>query len=182
MLFLVRGRALPLTCGLSDNTGNGRINGKIDGSREVASARQARPVRRGGGHCESSEPGEATDQMSMRRHRVCSVQELPPGKMRLVPVGKFGVGVYNIDGEFYAIANYCSHEGAPLCTGYVGGTNVYDPNSPGRVAFVKGGRIVRCPWHQWEFDISTGQTLADPGRRIRTYHVDVTAGEVFVTA
>jgi nitrite reductase/ring-hydroxylating ferredoxin subunit len=118
----------------------------------------------------------------MARHRVCAVDELPPGSMKLVPAGKFGVGVYNIGGQFYAIANYCSHEGAPLCTGYVGGTNVHDPNRPGQLAFVKAGRIVRCPWHQWEFDITTGQTLADPDRRIRTYRVDVTDGEVFVTA
>lgn len=53
--------------------------------------------------------------------------------MKLVRAGKFGVGVYNIDGSLYAIANYCAHEGAPLCAGYVGGANEFDPDVPGQV-------------------------------------------------
>jgi nitrite reductase/ring-hydroxylating ferredoxin subunit len=102
--------------------------------------------------------------------------------MKLVPAGKFGVGVYNVGGALYAIANYCAHEGAPLCTGYVGGTNEYAPNRAGQLQFVRDGEIVRCPWHQWEFDLTTGQTLSDPTRKIRTYQVDVADGEVYVTA
>jgi nitrite reductase/ring-hydroxylating ferredoxin subunit len=118
----------------------------------------------------------------MQRRRVCGIDELPPGAMKLVPAGKFGVGVYNVRGRLYAIANYCAHEGAPLCTGYVGGTNASDPGRPGGLAYERDGEIVRCPWHQWEFDLTTGQTLADPSRKIRTYRVDVDAGEVYVTA
>jgi nitrite reductase/ring-hydroxylating ferredoxin subunit len=102
--------------------------------------------------------------------------------MKLVPVGKFGVGVYNVGGSFYAIANYCSHEGAPLCAGLVGGTNEFAPEVPGMVRRVMEGRIVRCPWHQWEFDITTGQNLASPHRRVRTYVVEVDDGKVYVTA
>ncbi len=43
-------------------------------------------------------------------------------------------------------------------------------------------RILRCPWHQWEYDITTGQNVADPHKRVRTYQVDVTDGEVYLTA
>lgn len=78
--------------------------------------------------------------------------------MRLLPIGQFGVGVYNIDGSFFAIANHCSHEGAPLCLGSVGGTNEFDATEPGSLRRVREGRIVRCPWHMWEFDITTGRT------------------------
>jgi nitrite reductase/ring-hydroxylating ferredoxin subunit len=92
----------------------------------------------------------------MQRRPVCAIEDLPPGSMKLVQAGKFGVGVYNIDGSLYAIANYCSHEGAPLCAGYVGGTN--------------------------EFDITTGINLADPRKRVRSYEVDVTDGQVYLTA
>jgi nitrite reductase/ring-hydroxylating ferredoxin subunit len=116
------------------------------------------------------------------RQPVCSVEELPPGTMKLVPVGKFGVGVYNVDGSFYAIANYCAHEGAPLCAGFVGGTNEFAPDIPGQLRHVREGTILRCPWHQWEYDITTGQNVADPHRRVRTYQVDVTGGEVYLTA
>lgn len=118
----------------------------------------------------------------MIRRPVCSIDELPPGTMKLVPVGKFGVGVYNVDGTLHAIANYCAHEGAPLCAGFVGGTNEFAPDTPGQLRRVREGRIVRCPWHQWEFDITTGQNLADPHKRVRTYQVDVADGEVFLTA
>ena len=44
------------------------------------------------------------------------------------------------------------------------------------------GRIARCPWHNWEFDITTGVNLADPQKRVRTYEVDVTDGQVYLTA
>ena len=70
----------------------------------------------------------------MLRRPVCAIEDLPPGSMKLVAAGKFGVGVYNIDGSLYAIANYCSHEGAPLCAGYVGGTTESAPDAPGRGA------------------------------------------------
>ena len=62
----------------------------------------------------------------LKRRFVCSLDELPPGGMKLVDVGKFGVGVYNVRGALYAIVNYCSHEGAPLCLGLIGGTNESD--------------------------------------------------------
>jgi len=116
------------------------------------------------------------------RRLVCSLDDLPPGGMKLVDVGKFGVGVYNVAGSLHAIVNYCSHEGAPLCEGLIGGTNEFDPAEPGGVRRVKDGQIVRCPWHNWEFDVTTGQNLADPTRRIRTYDVDVADGKVYLTA
>ena len=72
---------------------------------------------------------------------MCAIEDLPPGSMKLVQAGKFGVGVYNIDGSLYAIANYCSHEGAPLCAGYVGGTNEFAPDTPGRLRRVREGRM-----------------------------------------
>jgi nitrite reductase/ring-hydroxylating ferredoxin subunit len=118
----------------------------------------------------------------MQRRPVCAIEDLPPGSMKLVQAGKFGVGVYNIDGSLYAIANYCSHEGAPLCEGYVVGTTEFAPDAPGQVRYVREGRIARCPWHNWEFDITTGVNLADPGKRVRTYQVDVADGQVFLTA
>jgi nitrite reductase/ring-hydroxylating ferredoxin subunit len=117
-----------------------------------------------------------------KRLFVCSLDELPAGGMKLVDVGKFGVGVYNVRGELYAIVNYCSHEGAPLWLGLIGGTNESDPESPGGIRRVRDGQIVRCPWHNWEFDVTTGQSVADPRRRVRTYQVDVTEGEVYLNA
>ena len=118
----------------------------------------------------------------MLRRPVCAIEDLPPGSMKLVEAGKFGVGVYNIDGRLYAIANYCSHEGAPLCAGYVRGTTEFAPGCAGPGQVRPRGQIARCPWHNWEFDITTGVNLADPQKRVRTYEVDVSDGQVYLTA
>ncbi len=53
---------------------------------------------------------------------------------------------------------------------------------PVGVRYVREGQIARCPWHNWEFDITTGVNLADPQKRVRTYEVDVTDGQVYLTA
>ena len=113
---------------------------------------------------------------------VCRVQDLPPGERIIVPVGKFGVGVFNVNGTFRALTNYCPHEGGPLCIGPVRGTTTVDESAIGGVGWIREHEIVKCPWHQWEFDITTGVNLADPQKRVRTYEVDVTDGQVYLTA
>jgi nitrite reductase/ring-hydroxylating ferredoxin subunit len=116
------------------------------------------------------------------RRFVCSLDELPPGEMKLVDVGKFGVGVYNVRGALYAIVNYCSHEGAPLCLGLIGGTNESAPESPDGMRRVREGKFVRGPCKIWEFPHPRAHRVADPPRRVRTYPVDVADGEVYLTA
>jgi nitrite reductase/ring-hydroxylating ferredoxin subunit len=100
--------------------------------------------------------------------------------MKLLPLGKFGIGVYNVNGEYRAITNYCQHQGAPLCLGYTIGLNEWDESAPGRIRRVREGEILRCPWHRWEFDLKTGKVISDPTRGIRVYEVEVRDGEVFV--
>src|ERR1700691_4879974 len=102
--------------------------------------------------------------------------------MKVVGVGKFEVGVYNVRASLHAIVNYCSHEGAPLCLGLIGGTTESAPDEPGGLRRVRDGQIVRCPWHNWEFDVTTGQNLAHPKRRGGPTDVDVADGQVYLTA
>jgi nitrite reductase/ring-hydroxylating ferredoxin subunit len=109
---------------------------------------------------------------------VCPVEELPPGAMKIVPSGKFGVGVFNVNGSYRALTKYCPHEGGPLCLGYVRGTTTEDPQAPGRRRLDPRWRDHPLPWHQCEFDSLTGETLSAPARRIRTYPVDVIDGYV----
>lgn len=111
---------------------------------------------------------------------VCREEDLPPGAMVLAPIGKFGVGVYNIAGNLYALTNYCPHMGGPLCLGPIRGTTVARADAPGEVGYVLEDRVVRCPWHLWEFNITTGKTIAQPQKGIRTYPVRVDGGEVIV--
>ena len=99
----------------------------------------------------------------------------------IVPVGRFGVGVFNVRGRFYALTNYCPHRGAPLCEGTVTGTTVAG-DAPFEVRWARDGEIVRCPRHQWEFELETGEAMALKGTeyacRIRTYPVSVRDGMI----
>ena len=64
------------------------------------------------------------------RHVVCAADELPPGSRTIVEIDGRSIGVFNVDGELFAIRNSCPHRGAPLCEGTIGGTMLpSDPHS-----------------------------------------------------
>ncbi|HEV3001449.1 MAG TPA: Rieske (2Fe-2S) protein [Solirubrobacteraceae bacterium] len=115
----------------------------------------------------------------MARHVVCRADELPPGGVREVEVGGRSIGVLNVDGTLYALRNVCPHQGAPLCRGTVGGTML--PSRPQEWVYGRDGQVLRCPWHGWEFDLTTGRSLIDPARvRVKAYPVAVEEGNVVV--
>ena len=53
--------------------------------------------------------------------RVATVEEIPPGRVKVVKVNERDIAVFNIDGRFHAIYNSCPHEGGPLHKGRVKG-------------------------------------------------------------
>jgi nitrite reductase/ring-hydroxylating ferredoxin subunit len=109
---------------------------------------------------------------------VCSVDELPPGQRKLVRVGALEVGVFNIDGQFYGLPNLCTHQFGPLCQGAITGTIVARAETGFRRAWVQDGRVLICPWHGLEFDLTTGRCLAYSRVKLRTYRVEVREGQV----
>jgi nitrite reductase/ring-hydroxylating ferredoxin subunit len=114
----------------------------------------------------------------MASHRVARVAEIPPGERRIVEIGGRSIGVFNVDGEFFAIRNACPHQGGPLCEGQV--LSAIAATGPGEYVRSRPGGIVRCPWHAWEFDIRTGRSWFDPERtRVRSYPVEVRHAETF---
>ena len=105
-------------------------------------------------------------------HPVCRVEELPPGERKIVEIAGRSIGVFNVDGEFHAIRNACPHQLAPLCRGTVSGTTL--PSRPNEFQYGCEGRIIRCPWHGWEFDLTTGQSVFNPHKvRVKSYQVAV---------
>ncbi|MGG1550505.1 Rieske (2Fe-2S) protein [Paenibacillus ferrarius] len=102
---------------------------------------------------------------------VGTVGEIPPGTHKIVVVEGRSVGIYNIGGKFHALRNICPHQGAELCKGLV--TPYVSSNGPGDYHFEREGEIVRCPWHQWEFDIASGCMITDAVMRTKTYDVTV---------
>lgn len=111
-----------------------------------------------------------------KRHRVCPAAELPPGGRRIFTEGSLSIGVFNVNGEFFALRNVCPHQLAPLCLGKITGTCA--PGSVGEYRWERDGEIIRCPWHGWEFDIKTGRSVFNPHRvRVKRYEVTLEPGE-----
>ena len=115
----------------------------------------------------------------MAKHVVAAVDEIPPGKRKLVQIGNRAVVVFNLEGEFFALNNRCPHRGGGLCDGVQ--TWLVESTEPGEYRYSRKGEMVKCPWHGWEFDIRTGKSWCDPARlRVRQYQVVVKPGAELV--
>ena len=114
----------------------------------------------------------------MNRYCVGLASDIAPGSRKIVDIGGRSIGVYNVNGQFYAIRNVCPHQGAPLCLGIT--TSFVTSPGRGEFCFEMEGEIVRCPWHFWEFDIKTGQMVVDPKTWTKTYDVSVERYDVSV--
>lgn len=111
----------------------------------------------------------------MTRYIVGTAGDIPPGERKIVSVDGREIGVFNVDGEFYAVRNSCPHQGGPLCLGLVVGSVPASP--PGVYDHRRTKEILQCPWHQWEFDIRTGKSWFDPEKvKTRSYPTCVEKG------
>lgn len=114
--------------------------------------------------------------MTVARHVVGKVEDIPVGGRKIITLAGRSVGVFNVDGEFFALMDRCPHKGADLCSsGTIFGESNAD--SPGEEVSYERNRSIRCPWHQWEYDIRTGESFYDPENdRVRKYEVEVVTG------
>jgi nitrite reductase/ring-hydroxylating ferredoxin subunit len=94
--------------------------------------------------------------------RVASVHEVPAGSAKEVMAGERVVALFNVDGQFHAMDGVCPHAGGPLGEGTVSGTTV------------------TCPWHGWQFDVTTGKHCLNQRITHTTYPAKVENDEVFV--
>jgi 3-phenylpropionate/trans-cinnamate dioxygenase ferredoxin subunit len=115
----------------------------------------------------------------MAKHVIAALRDFPPGTRRLVEVQGRGIVVFNIKGEFFALANRCPHQGGSLCHGRL--TGLVESQEPGKYRYTRRGEIIRCAWHGWEFDVRTGKSWCDPSRvRARQFPVSVAPGAQLV--
>lgn len=117
------------------------------------------------------EEGRPPKSRSGKRLTVCAASEIPAGGRRIVEDGSLSIGVFNIAGKFHAIKNVCPHYGAPLCQGSIHAT--HRPSDVHQFDPHLHGRVIRCPWHGWEFDIPSGKGLYDAKGAVATYVVEV---------
>ena len=94
---------------------------------------------------------------------VGAVADIAPGTAKTVAVEGGEVAVFNVDGTFYAVDNYCPHQGGVLAEGWLEGTTI------------------TCPWHAWCFNLTDGTMTLGGFARVDPYDVRVEDGRVFVS-
>jgi nitrite reductase/ring-hydroxylating ferredoxin subunit len=95
--------------------------------------------------------------------KVAESGEIGPSTMKAVDVAGEKVCIINIEGNFYAIGNVCTHMGGPLNEGTFEGFDV------------------ECPWHGSKFDVRTGQPTKPPaGQAVSSYEVKVQDNKILV--
>ena len=75
---------------------------------------------------------------------IAPASELPPGERLFVEIAGKPIVIFNIAGQFYSIADVCSHDDGPVGEGDLEGYNI------------------TCPRHGAEFDVRTGQVMSMP--------------------
>ena len=120
----------------------------------------------------------------MREVSVGSVNDFQDPGRKIIGFENFEVGVFKLDGEFYAYLNQCPHMGGPVCQGKmiakVEEVIAEDKTSKG-MAFSKTKLHIVCPWHGFEFDIRTGVHPGNPKARLRKIKVAVEGGDVVLS-
>jgi nitrite reductase/ring-hydroxylating ferredoxin subunit len=94
--------------------------------------------------------------------RAGKTADVPAGSIREFQVEGKAVALANIDGQFYAINGVCMHRGGPLGDGPL------------------EGKVVTCPWHGWQYDVTTGKIGQNPSVGVESYPVEVRGDEIFV--
>ena len=95
--------------------------------------------------------------------RVADTSDIAAGRVKTVVVGDRRIALCNVDGQFYAIDDLCTHDGGPLDQGEL------------------AGDVIECPRHGARFDVKTGKVLALPAvKPLTTYPLRVEGSEIWV--
>lgn len=94
--------------------------------------------------------------------RVAKVNDVAAGSAKEVMAGERVVALFNVGGQFHAMDGVCPHAGGPLGDG------------------VLTGSTITCPWHGWQFDVTTGKHCLNQRIEHTRYPVKVEQDEVFV--
>ncbi len=94
--------------------------------------------------------------------KAAKTSEIPPNSGKALSVNGKAIAVFNVEGAFYALDNTCLHRGGPLGEGELDGTSV------------------TCPWHGWQYDVTTGKTLETPDQGVEKYEVKVEGEDLLI--
>jgi 3-phenylpropionate/trans-cinnamate dioxygenase ferredoxin subunit len=97
--------------------------------------------------------------------RVASLEELPSGAKRAVTVEGTPILVVNVEGEYFALNNICSHAYAQLSHGELDCDEL----------------TIECPLHGSLFDLRTGRPRTLPAfEPVATYRAYAEGDAIFV--
>jgi 3-phenylpropionate/trans-cinnamate dioxygenase ferredoxin subunit len=95
--------------------------------------------------------------------KVAETSDIPAGRAKVVVVGDKRIALCNVDGEFFAIDDICTHDGGPLDQGEL------------------QSDVIECPRHGARFNVKTGKVLALPAvKPLTTYPLKVEGSEIQV--
>jgi nitrite reductase/ring-hydroxylating ferredoxin subunit len=116
-------------------------------------------------------------------HLLGKLNEIPEDSCRIVWVNGREIGVVKFRDRVYAYENRCLHQGGPVCRGEILGKleEVLGPDRAVRAQRFSTEELhLVCPWHGWEYNLTTGENVADRRLRLRRYPVVVRNGDVFL--
>lgn len=116
----------------------------------------------------------------MTRYKVATTDEFDDDGARvLVEIDGLEIAVFRVDDEYHALANYCVHQGGPLCEGKLTGKMSVGDDGVSW-AYEEDEQYVVCPWHEWKFDITTGRNVSDERYVTPTFEVIVEGEDIYV--
>ena len=119
----------------------------------------------------------------MENRKVCKVGDFTGDLKPIInEVDGTSVAVYRFQDRYYAFVNQCPHQGGPTCEGIVLPKSQYEIFEGGsfRESISSDQYNIVCPWHGVEFDLETGQCLADKRLRLKQYDVVLDGEDVTI--
>lgn len=92
---------------------------------------------------------------------TCKTSELDSGA-REVLIDNRVIAVFKTPSGYYAVDGMCAHQGGPIAKGALDGS------------------CVTCPWHGWQYDVTSGNNLLTGRKMLSTYPVEVRGDELWL--
>lgn len=94
--------------------------------------------------------------------KVAKKSEIPAEAGKYVEVKGREIALFKVGDKVYAIDHVCHHQGGPLAEGGLEGT------------------IVTCPWHGWQYDVTTGVCSFNPSIKQESFKVKEEGEDILV--
>jgi NAD(P)H-dependent nitrite reductase small subunit len=94
--------------------------------------------------------------------KVAAISDVPEGGAFVSEAAGKAIALFKVEGQVYALENRCPHRGGPLGEGFL------------------EGKLVTCPWHAWQFDVTNGVCDNIPDMSQTSYPVKIEGDDVLI--